>query len=125
MSPKIGQKLTDKPKDKLIQIRMDKETVEVLDRLVEEQNSDRSKIIRKEIHNAKRKENKMIAGERNESIEAKRERHIDELKVQIDGWKNEIHHARKQEDLQYENYCKFMIEICEKFLKELEEYEIV
>lgn len=49
MSPKLGQKLTDKPKDKLIQVRMDEETVEKLDYLAEEQNSDRSKIIRKGI----------------------------------------------------------------------------
>lgn len=49
MSPKMGQKLTDNPKDKLIQIRMDKETVDKLDYLVTEQNSDRSKIIRKGI----------------------------------------------------------------------------
>ena len=46
MSPKKGQKITDNPKDKLIQVRMDKETVEKLDCLVTEQNSNRSKIIR-------------------------------------------------------------------------------
>lgn len=45
----MGQKLTDNPKDKLIQVRMDKETVEKLDCLVAEQNSDRSKIIRQGI----------------------------------------------------------------------------
>ena len=49
VSPKMGQKLTDNPKDKLIQIRMNKETVDKLDYLVTEQNSDRSKIIRKGI----------------------------------------------------------------------------
>lgn len=47
MSPKIGQKLTDNPKDKLVQIRMDEQTVEKLDFLVKIQNSDRSKVIRK------------------------------------------------------------------------------
>lgn len=45
----MGQKLTDKPKDKLIQVRMDKETVDKLDCLVTEQGSDRSKIIRQGI----------------------------------------------------------------------------
>lgn len=45
----MGQKLTDKPKDKLIQVRMDKETVDKLDCLVTEQDSDRSKIIRQGI----------------------------------------------------------------------------
>lgn len=49
MSPKMGQKITDKPKNKLIQVRMDKETVEKLDYLATEQNSDRSKIIRQGI----------------------------------------------------------------------------
>ena len=33
MSPKMGQKITDNPKNKLIQVRMDKETVEKLDYL--------------------------------------------------------------------------------------------
>jgi metal-responsive CopG/Arc/MetJ family transcriptional regulator len=49
VSPKKGQKITDNPKDKLIQVRMDKETVEKLDCLVTEQNSNRSKIIRQGI----------------------------------------------------------------------------
>lgn len=49
MSPKMGQKLTDNPKDKRIEIRMDAETVKKLDCLVSEQNSDRSKIIRQGI----------------------------------------------------------------------------
>lgn len=49
MSPRMGQKLTDNPKDKRIEIRMDKETVRKMDCLVSEQNSDRSKIIRQGI----------------------------------------------------------------------------
>ena len=49
MSPKMGQRLTDNPKDKRIEIRMDKETVRKMDCLVSEQNSDRSKIIRQGI----------------------------------------------------------------------------
>lgn len=49
MSPKMGQKLTDNPKDKRIQIRLDKGIIEKLDSLVAEQNSDRSKVIRKGI----------------------------------------------------------------------------
>lgn len=49
MSPKRGQKLTDNPKNKLIQVRMDKETLEKLDCLVAEQNSNRSKIVRRGI----------------------------------------------------------------------------
>lgn len=46
MSPKIGQKLKDNPKDKLVQIRMDEDTLRKLDYVVEKENSDRSKVIR-------------------------------------------------------------------------------
>lgn len=49
MSPLKGQKIKDNPKDTRIQIRLDKETIEKLDYLVTEQNSDRSKVIRKGI----------------------------------------------------------------------------
>ncbi len=49
MSPLKGQTIKDNPKDTRIQIRLDKETIEKLDRLVAEQNSDRLKVIRKEI----------------------------------------------------------------------------
>lgn len=49
MSPKLGQKLTDKPKDTVVKARMDRETVKKLDTLVSEQDSDRSKIIRRGI----------------------------------------------------------------------------
>lgn len=49
MSPKLGQKLTDKPKDTIVKVRMDRETVEKLDTLVSEQDSDRSKVIRRGI----------------------------------------------------------------------------
>lgn len=49
MSPKMGQKLTDNPKDTTVRARMDRETVEKLDCLVAEQDSDRSKIIRQGI----------------------------------------------------------------------------
>lgn len=49
MSPKLGQKIKENPKDKRIQIRLDKGIIEKLDCLVAEQNSDRSKVIRKGI----------------------------------------------------------------------------
>lgn len=50
MSPlKKGQKLTDNPKDTTVRARLDKETLKKLDFLVTEQNSDRSKIIRRGI----------------------------------------------------------------------------
>ncbi|MCI8559124.1 MAG: ribbon-helix-helix protein, CopG family [Lachnospiraceae bacterium] len=49
MSPKAGQKLTDNPKNVTVRARMDEETVKKLDVLVKEEDSDRSKIIRKGI----------------------------------------------------------------------------
>lgn len=49
MSPRMGQKLTDNPKDTTVKARMDKGTLAKLDCLVTEQNSDRSKIIRQGI----------------------------------------------------------------------------
>lgn len=49
VSPKMGQKLTDNPKNITVRARMDVETVKKLDCLVSEQNSDRSKIIRQGI----------------------------------------------------------------------------
>ena len=58
VSPKMGQKLTDNPKDKRIEIRMDKETVRKMDCLVSEQNSDRSKIIRQGIEIQYKQRNK-------------------------------------------------------------------
>lgn len=58
MTPKMGQKITDNPKDKLIQVRMDKETVEKLDYLAEKQKSNRSKIIRQGIEMQYEKETK-------------------------------------------------------------------
>lgn len=58
MSPKLGQKIKDNPKNTRIQIRLDKELIDKLDCLVSEQNSDRSKIIRQgiEIQYNRRKE---------------------------------------------------------------------
>lgn len=49
MSPKMGQKITDNPKDKRVEIRLDNETLEKLDYLATEEDSDRSKVIRKGI----------------------------------------------------------------------------
>lgn len=58
MSPKLGQKLTDNPKDTTVRARLDKKTLEKLDCLVAEQNSDRSKIIRQGIEIQYEKRNK-------------------------------------------------------------------
>ena len=45
----MGQKLTNNPKNTVVKARMDKDTVDKLDYLVSEQNSDRSKVIRQGI----------------------------------------------------------------------------
>lgn len=58
MSPKLGQKLTDNPKDTTVRARLDKKTLEKLDCLVAEQNSNRSKIIRQGIEIQYEKRNK-------------------------------------------------------------------
>lgn len=49
MSPKLGQKIKDNPKDKRMEIRMDDETVRKLDILANEQNVSRAKVIRQGI----------------------------------------------------------------------------
>ncbi len=56
MSPKMGQKLTDNPKDVTVRARVDKETVEKLDYLVEKYNSSRSEVIRQGIEIQYKKE---------------------------------------------------------------------
>lgn len=56
MSPKMGQKLTDNPKDITIRARVDKETFEKLDYLVEKYNSSRSEVIRQGIEIQYKKE---------------------------------------------------------------------
>ena len=50
---KKGTKLTDNPKDSMLRVRLDAETLEQLDECVEALNSDRSKVVRqgvKELH---------------------------------------------------------------------------
>lgn len=64
MGIKKGTKLTDNPKDTLIRVRMDKETVKNLDYCVEKMNSNRSSVIRDSInklHNDLKKKNKKKA----------------------------------------------------------------
>lgn len=51
MSPKLGQKIKDNPKNKLLQVRIDKETLEKLDCVVELTGVSRSEVVRKGIEN--------------------------------------------------------------------------
>ena len=55
MGPKPGQRLTDKPKDYMLRVRMDEETVKDLDECAEKLNLDRSKVVREGIELVKEK----------------------------------------------------------------------
>ena len=58
MTPKLGQKIKDNPKDITIRARVDSDTVAKLDYLAEKQKSNRSKIIRQGIELQYEKEQK-------------------------------------------------------------------
>lgn len=47
--PRMGQKIKDNPKDKRLDIRIDRETAEKLDFIVNARKEDKSKIIRLQI----------------------------------------------------------------------------
>ena len=46
MSPKIGRPPSENPKDKMIRVRMDSETIEKLDQCAESLETTRSEVIR-------------------------------------------------------------------------------
>lgn len=54
MGPKPGQKLTDNPKDFLLQVRLDAETKKDLDECVKETGENRSVVVRKGIQMVKK-----------------------------------------------------------------------
>lgn len=64
----------------------------------------------------------MVIGTGNETVEEKNNRHIDEMLVDIEGWKNELIFAQNHNDKNYENYCNMMIQICENTLNQLKEF---
>lgn len=55
MSPKIGQKIKDDPKDFMLRARLDDETVKKLDYSSEKLNVSRSEIVRRGIEDEYRK----------------------------------------------------------------------
>ncbi|MCU6748029.1 ribbon-helix-helix domain-containing protein [Faecalicatena acetigenes] len=55
---KKGTKLTDNPKDYMLRVRMDKETVEKLDKVCKVQNISRSEVVRNGIEEQYRKTKK-------------------------------------------------------------------
>ncbi len=131
MSPIKGQKIKDNTKDFMLRTRLDAKTLEKLDHLVAEENSDRSKIIRQGIY-SKYEESKelnerkgeLIVGERGESIEEKVKRHIEEATAQIDSLNNELQYAISHEDSQYKSYCELMIKVWKNTLEQLNKYEV-
>lgn len=58
MSPKIGQKIKDNPKDFMLRTRLDDETVKKLDYSAEKLNVSRSEIVRRGIENEYQKAKK-------------------------------------------------------------------
>lgn len=54
MGPKPGQRLTDKPKDYMLRVRMDEETVKDLEECVKKLKLDRSKVVRMGIQMVKK-----------------------------------------------------------------------
>lgn len=66
----------------------------------------------------------MIVGNRSETLEEKRERHIKETRDLIDDWDKELKIAIDQGNQKYERYCELMLKIQKNTLKLLEEYEI-
>lgn len=54
MGPKPGQRLTDNPKDFLLQVRLDAETKKDLDECAEKLKLDRSKVVRMGIQMVKK-----------------------------------------------------------------------
>lgn len=131
MSPIKGQKIKDNTKDFMLRTRLDAKTLEKLDHLVAEENSDRSKIIRQGIYSKYEESKKLnerkgelIVGERGESIEEKVKRHIEEATAQIDSLNNELQYAISHEDSQYKSYCELMIKVWKNTLEQLNKYEV-
>ncbi|MDE7362888.1 MAG: ribbon-helix-helix domain-containing protein [Oscillospiraceae bacterium] len=58
MSPKTGRPKSDNPKDIRIQIRIDRETLETLDKCAEKKKTTRSEIVRQGISEVNKKLNK-------------------------------------------------------------------
>lgn len=46
MSPKLGQKIKDNPKNILLQVRVNQETIDKLDEIAEKYGLNRSKVVR-------------------------------------------------------------------------------
>lgn len=70
-------------------------------------------------------EEKMTTGNRSESLEEKRKRHMKETRDLIDDWNIELQFAIDQGNQEYKRYCEFMLEVEKNTLRLLEKYEII
>lgn len=64
----------------------------------------------------------MVIGQREEILIEKNKRHIEEMKEDIKGWKNELEYAKNKCDSEYEAYCVAMINICENTIAQLNNF---
>lgn len=64
----------------------------------------------------------MVIGNRGETVEEKRQRHIKEIEESKLGWTYELRYAIEKKDEEYIRYCKIMIKIMENTLKTLKEF---
>lgn len=65
---------------------------------------------------------KVIVGERGETLQEKNIRHIKEMELDIEGWKNELDYSKKVANKMYEDYCLMMIAICENTISSLKRF---
>lgn len=59
----------------------------------------------------------MIIGNREESLEQKKERHIKETLEEKSGWENELEFAQKTGNSEYEEFCNMRIKIADFVLE--------
>lgn len=65
----------------------------------------------------------MVIGQRGETVVEKNKCHIEEMKEDIKGWRNELEYAKNKCDGEYEVYCVAMINICENTIAQLKRYK--
>lgn len=66
----------------------------------------------------------MLIGTRKETVREKYVRHMNEAKENVEAWKNELSTAKTyyEDDIQYQSYCEFMIQMWENTLQKLEAF---
>lgn len=107
--------------------KLKREIVEQFEKACERVGKPQAEVIREFMEEfvQQNEEEKMTAGNRSESLEEKRERHIKETRDLIEDWKIELQFAREQGNQEFKRYCEFMLKVENNTLKLLEEYEII